>query len=428
MPIQDLPTELIHQCLQNADYPSLGNAALVCRAWLAPSRDISWRRISLDFEGEVPGQLCSILRNKGTCKPTIPRHVGSLLIDEGYLYDTNQLTDEDKADIARWEDGLMLVLDYFEHIGMLTIGNLNLQRLNPELRGKLLSRNNGGIVFDRLVVQNLILPDITEVAPFILDNPHLTFLGLGVIKIDNVGSGEDGENAQIESAPLSTAVFLPKLRHLVVFADGTGAWSHILPHMHTSPSSLQSLCTLIAVCQQPDLLSELIQDVSATLKSLAVGINAPGVRFDISNCSKLKNLSVNISQYPTQEPTLADLMETLSTAPPTLSHLYINCGPSTCTLSAHPPTGASLWGSLDEHLCTLKGLNKIAFTQVISSSMAMFMHAGPDALGGVFGKWKADLQAFGEEILPRCKEKRLVGVEQLTGSWTSNPFAGTDLE
>lgn len=84
----------------------------------------------------------------------------------------------------------------------------------------------------------------------------------------------------------------------------------------------------------------------------------------------------------------------------------------------------ALWEELDVHLSQLSGLQRVTFIMVLDPCMGMFLGLGHQGgVSNVIGEWKNDLLQYAEGKLPSCREKGLVEVVQVAGSWIESPFA-----
>ncbi|KAH8901263.1 hypothetical protein GQ53DRAFT_800779 [Thozetella sp. PMI_491] len=178
MSIQDLAPELLRQCLSYLGFDDFSRTSLVCRDWLAPSREILWSRISLNLDGEIPGSLATLLNEK----TSIPRRIQGIAIDE-----SESIHDRSEEETTTWYDGLSTVLRHFESIANLTIQYLDLTKMPRDQMARLFQPD---AVSHSLVIQHLIVARAEDATSLIMANRNLQFLGLGniIIKAENKSS------------------------------------------------------------------------------------------------------------------------------------------------------------------------------------------------------------------------------------------------
>lgn len=135
-----------------------------------------------------------------------------------------------------------------------------------------------------------------------------------------------------------------------------------------------------------------------------------------------------MSSYAAHEPVLANLVQTVCSAPAaSLEYVYINTGPTVLDHDKQRDSAPPLWEALDAHLSQkCPGLKGVVMLQLLDGCLGMF--AGmPGAMGGMFDKWKREVLEYAESKLPACKEKGLLQVAQSSGDWTSRAFANMDV-
>lgn len=156
--------------------------------------------------------------------------------------------------------------------------------------------------------------------------------------------------------------------------------------------------------------------------------NLPESVFDLGRLPSLRNLSLNIASYAAYEPVLANMVQTVCSAPASsLEYVFLNTGPTMLDKDKQRDSAPPLWEALDAHLSQqCPGLKGVAFLQLLDGCLGMFA-AMPGAMGGAFDKWKQEVLGYAESKLPACKEKGLLRVSQSSGQWTSRAFANMDV-
>ncbi|KAM7182706.1 hypothetical protein V8F33_014089 [Rhypophila sp. PSN 637] len=437
MPITDLAPELVRHCLSHLDSNDLRNTSLVCRDWLEPSMEFYWAEADLYpyLDGNVLKDLDTLLGSNSH----IPRTLRGLVIDESEVEnDDDDEEDEEIVQRKQWIEGLSKILGHFTCIKRLTIGALDLTRFPRDIRRRLL---NNISVSETLVIRYLKVAELSDITSFIFDNPQLRFLGLGSIEIAKPQDGEkmaedggektakeDGDGASndkdLNLLEDDHVVKLPKLKHLVSFTPSPIVWTKILPRL--KGSVVEGLRTIVTVCKDPKVVSELVETAGPSLLSLAIGMYQEGCRFDLSTTQSLVNLSFDLSSYPQKEALLSDLHYTLThVANPKC--IFINTGPGLCEADMQHESAPPLWEALDAHLADMEGLEQVTFTQVISGCLAGIMGIPGAGNGGLFDQFRGQLEDTVNGLLPRCKEKGIITIKQILGAWTSSAFAGVDM-
>ncbi|RYP53685.1 hypothetical protein DL769_010472 [Monosporascus sp. CRB-8-3] len=402
MSITLLAPELLRQILSHLGEGDYSRASLVCRDWLLPCRELYWGHINLYLGGHVPEKFPPVLRNKNT---TIPRHLGGIVIDE-----SDEIDDRDEKEAVAWYEGVSAVLDHFNSISSVTIRYLDLKEFQERVRGKIL---RPGIVKETLVIQRLIADKPSDVVPFILGSPSLKFLGLGEVSF----SDENTEAAHVEQYTVEP-IKLAGLGHLAIFGESKGTWSELVPRL-MQQAPLESLKTLVVACQDNKVVAGLIKKAELSLRSLALGFKSEGSVFDLANAKLLQNLSIDLTSYPKTEILLSDLVQTVSSVSK-LERIFINCGPSTVKPTVDNENDRRLWGALDLRLSQLPGLEKVTFTMVIDRSVGMFLGFAHGRMKDMLEKWKDDVLQYALAKLPSCRERDLIQVVQVFGSWTED--------
>ncbi|KAK7913948.1 hypothetical protein PG985_011651 [Apiospora marii] len=388
MPITSLALELLRQILDHVSTKDQGNTALVCRAWLAPSREAYWSSITLCLEGYAPEKLVDCLKSGRT---SIPRHVHGIMIDE-----SEDVEDRDEEETREWQEGVVAIMVHFQTVSSMTVRYLDLTKFPPALQGQIL---RPGMVTATLVAGHIRAARPSMLVPFLMGNAKLKFLGLGSFKFTaSEGEADDISEGKDTSLAASSQFRMVQLGHFVVFGQSVGTWSVLMPLVLRQPF-IEGLKTLV-------------------LESV----------FDLSHLQSLRNLSLNISSYAAYEPVLANLVQTVCSAPATsLEYIFINTGPAVVDKDKQRDSAPPLWEALDAHLSRqCPGLRGIVFLQLLDGCLGMFA-AMPGAMGGAFDKWKREMLEFAESKLPACKEKGLLQVSQSSGEWTSRAFANMDI-
>ncbi|KAK4215750.1 hypothetical protein QBC37DRAFT_457857 [Rhypophila decipiens] len=401
MPITDLPPELMRQCLSHLDPNDLQNTNLVCH--LYPYR-----------LGNIPKDLNTLLGGNSH----IPRRLCRLVIDGQH---------------KEWIEGLSKILGHFTRIRSLTIGYFDLTQLPQDKRTHLL---NDIFVTEKLAILHLKVAEFSDITSFIFDNPQLKFLQLGWTQV-KPKDGEkledfeqDGENRVEKDVAAASddkhlfednvVVKLPKLKHLVSSTASPVVWSKILPIFKLS--IVKGLKTLITECFNAKVVSELDQLVEIagpSLRSLAIGMYKEGCRFDLTKTKSLVSLSLDLREYPYKEALLSDLYYTLThvTNP---KRIFIN---SASGRHDHPnfqhESGPPLWEALDAHLVEMEGLEQVTFTHLV-----VLPRAGK---GPIFPRYSSQLLRAAYTLLPKCKAKGILTIEQIPEPWTSSAFADADM-
>lgn len=130
MPITSLALELLRQILGHVSTKDLERTALVCRAWLAPSREAYSGSITLCLEGYAPEKLIDCLKSGST---SIPRHVDGIVIDEA-----EEVEDRDEEETREWQEGVVAIMAHFQTVSFMNVRYLDLTKFAPALQGQVL--------------------------------------------------------------------------------------------------------------------------------------------------------------------------------------------------------------------------------------------------------------------------------------------------
>ncbi|KAK7961707.1 uncharacterized protein PG986_002532 [Apiospora aurea] len=411
MPITSLPPELLRQILGHVSTKDQETTALACRTWLTPSREAYWGSITLSLEGYVPEKLVDSLKSGGT---SIPRHVHGIVIDE-----SEEVEDRDEEETREWQEGIVAIMAHFQTVSSMTIQYLDLTKFPPALQGQIL---RPGMVTTTLVAGHIGAPDASMIMSFLLGNSKLIFMGLGSFKFTTAEEeATDAGNGWDPRVAVSTQYPMSKLGHFVVFGRSSVTWSVLMP-LILRQSFIEDLQTLVLVSVNQDLTSKLIDRAAPSLRSLALDLTSEESVFDLGRIKSLRNLSLDIASYAAHEPVLANMVQTIRSAPSSLEYVFINTGPAVIDKEKQRDSAPPLWASLDAHLSQCPNLRGIVFIQLLSGCLGIFA-AMPGALGGAFDKWKQEVLDYAESKLPVCKEKGLLRVSQTSGAWTSRAFA-----
>ncbi|KAK8121731.1 hypothetical protein PG984_010401 [Apiospora sp. TS-2023a] len=442
MPITLLALELLRQILNHVSTKDQGNTALVCRAWLAPSREAYWGSITLCLEGYAPEKLVDCLKSGNT---SIPRHVDGIVIDEA-----EEVEDRDENETREWQEGVVAIMAHFQTVSFMNVRYLDLTKFPPALQDQIL---RPGMVTATLVAGHIRAARPSMLVPFLLGNPKLKFLGLGSFKF-TTSEGEADDTSKGEETVLAapSQFSMSQLGHFVVFGQREGTtWSVLMP-LILQQSFIEGLKTLILGSANQDMTSQLITRAAPSICSLAFSLDNAGKKhilppsivfttehtqaltrspesvFDLGHLKSLRNLSLNIPSYAAYEPVLANMVQTVRSAPAaSLEYIFINTGPTMLDEDKQRDSAPPLWEAFDAHLSRqcprFKG---IVFLQLLDGCLGMFA-AMPGAMGGAFDKWKQEVLDYAESKLPACKEKGLLRVSQSSGEWTSRAFANMDV-
>ncbi|KAK8073009.1 hypothetical protein PG996_006357 [Apiospora saccharicola] len=418
MPLTSLAPELLRQILNHVSTKDQGNTALVCRAWLAPSREAYWSSITLCLEGYAPEKLVDCLKSGNT---SIPRHVDGIVIDEA-----EEVEDRDEEETREWQEGVAAIMAHFQTVSFMNVRYLDLTKFAPALQDQIL---RPGMVTATLVAGHIRAARPSMLLPFLLGNPKLKFLGLGSFQFSTSEAEADDVRKEGDPNVVASSQFsMNQLGHFVVFGQREGtAWSVLMPLL-LQQSFIEGLKTLILGSANQDMTCQLITRAAPSLCSLALSMDNAESVFDLGHLKSLRNLSLNIPAYAAYEPVLANMVQTVRSAPAaSLEYIFINTGPDMLGQDKQRDSASPLWETLDAHLSRqcprIKG---IVFLQLLDGCLGMFA-AMPGAMGGAFDKWKQEVLDYAESKLPACKEKGLLQVSQSSGEWTSRAFANMDV-
>ncbi|KXJ87546.1 hypothetical protein Micbo1qcDRAFT_179026 [Microdochium bolleyi] len=359
MPITELPAELLHQCLQHLDHPSLAQSAIVCRAWLAPSRHISWAQTDLGLHISIPGRLCSILRNAGSSNgapgTTIPRHDSVV---------------QTIKDVAVWEEGLMLLLDHFGAIGQLNIVELDLAMASPALRAKWLAEIGGETV-------------TTETPPS-----------------SHSGDVHDDKPAAAAAADASSVVgHLHTLALVVSCASGATALTRLID---AAAPSLRTLAVVFGSRENHSARFDLSR--CRQLSSLTI------TTFYFSTLKKWRKLAGLVDAVLTAGPCLRRF------------RMAFRAPISEFTAEDEVSARRALsWVALDNYLCDLGSLDSVEIVRLLPPEEDSYVICAA-ARAEWWDKGEADLARFAETVLPRCKQTGLLRISQRGNCSTIFPY------
>ncbi|KAF6816172.1 hypothetical protein CMUS01_12314 [Colletotrichum musicola] len=467
MAIATIPPELLLQCLGHLGEADLLTASLVCRDWLGPCRDYYWGgRLWLNPMNKDANSLAALMGET----TTVPRKIQVLVMDE-----TKQFKDGYANQTASWQAHMLKIMSHFSTVYYISIGGLNLNRFPVEIRRHILppAQVNGVLEILSLKVEH---PE--EATPFILNQPYAKFLTLGHIalasetdedergKTIHDGEGNDQERKPADqetknaSSDISPSTFrtgpvvrLGKLRHLCLNSGPQGiTWSHIVPLL--ASGQLVDLQTLIVDCHDGEALGKLFRPIAPALRSLAIQFNCPGessqlplsllgripeytanstlpnpgAHMDISDARSLTKLAFSLANYPEKEYALADTLTTISSAPPSVEHVFLNLGKETINTENHPAQSAvSQWEALDVALARLPKLKRITIVVVFihrvfidRASMIAWERVGRLT---TVDKWQNNALGFAKAQLPACASKGLLELKHLKRKWAGSPFA-----
>jgi hypothetical protein len=170
---------------------------------------------------------------------------------------------------AKWQNDLLKIFQHFDSIKNLTIVYLDLTKW-PDDHVTTLFQSH--VVVKALVVQSLVARYTEDLKSLIMMNDSLWFLGLGSIYVPS--------HPKVESTITSRllpeqSIRLPKLGHLVIFPSAEKSWTDIL--LTIDPSSLVGLRTLVILCHDNSVVSDMIKASALSLKSLAIGYISEGM-------------------------------------------------------------------------------------------------------------------------------------------------------
>jgi hypothetical protein len=257
MSMNSLAPELLHQILSNLDLQNLSNASFVCHTWLSPCRELYWSRTALVLDNWMPAKLPPLLRGK----TTIPRHVGTIVVDESELGDDDD--DEEKENLD-WQESLLTVLSHFDTVSTMVIRYLDLTKYSEQARQQML---RPGLAISTLVIQNLKATQSSDVVPFVMESSGMKFLGLGSCSFSN-----EEINTVANRSPSKQNIKLNRLSHFVIFGRQEGTWTEVMPCIMEQPS-LENLKTIVIVCHDNEAVARLLKTAAPSLRSLALGFN-----------------------------------------------------------------------------------------------------------------------------------------------------------
>ncbi|KAF6814675.1 hypothetical protein CSOJ01_03898 [Colletotrichum sojae] len=281
-------------------------------------------------------------------------------------------------------------MNHFSTVYYISIDLLNLNRFPAEIRCHILPPAQ---VIGVLTIRSLKVEHPEEATSFILNQPYTKFLSLRHIALasetDEDGTGkttheqeneedndqerkpadQETENASSDISPSTfrtePVVRLGKLRHLCLNSGPQGiTWSHIVPLL--ADEQLVNLQTLIVDCHDGEVLGKLFSPIAPALRSLAIQFNCPGAHMDISDARSLTNLAFSLANYSEKEYALADTVSTISSAPPSVEHVFLNLGKEIINTKNHPAGSAvSQWEALEVALAWLPKLKRITIVVVL---------------------------------------------------------------
>ncbi|KAL3301137.1 hypothetical protein RB213_011594 [Colletotrichum asianum] len=329
MSIEAFPPELLEHCFSFLPTPSLPAAGHVCRSWWSPAREVQWRRRRIHLTAQTAEKL-AVLLGPGT---TIPQIVEAICVDEPI---------NDEA-IQAFRENVITIMNHFHTRSDLVLDNFGLCNLSESQQQEFLRQARPR---RSLIVKWLITNDLSRAMEIVLDQPDISFLGVGLVSVEEpvVNDGAEilrrwkehkVENTENEIA--SIAVRLGNLRALCLYSaegpplDGTHwvvrkVWSHIVPAL--SRAKLPMLEILVAESPQGtrEKLERLLRATAATLQSLAASFDDPG-NLILPEMPCLKNLSINLrppGRGNLGNTGVASALATISSAPATLEHIFLH--------------------------------------------------------------------------------------------------------
>ncbi|KAM0332445.1 hypothetical protein ACHAQA_002726 [Verticillium albo-atrum] len=423
MSVTTLAPELLHQCLGHLSQEDLAHTNLVCRKWLASSREHFWGNVRLTLDDENASLLAPLL-GEGTA---VPRKIKDICIDE-----SDYIDDRSEDDTAKWQANVIKIMRHFSTVSALTIRCLDLSPFPVDQRSQVLLADQ---IYETIVIQWLKVGSAQEAASFILNQPNITFLGIGFVVLaqnDEDEDEQDGDEDENKNENNSASIVAPeplpeqtirldRLRHLCLFSGSKGvAWSHLVPSL--ANGNYTQLRTIIAECFARDGFAKLINAASPALRSLAMDMNGPGVDMDVAKVRSLTNLSIEMAKYPGKEHVLADAVVTISSAPPSVEHIFFSIGPPMLEPERQLDSAPAQWAILNASLAKMPQLRRITVVMVLDSCISMF--ADMDyGLGLHIKKWKDEALEYMKGRLPACDEKGLLEVKHVNSPWNSGAFA-----
>ncbi|KAF4834656.1 hypothetical protein CGCSCA4_v012921 [Colletotrichum siamense] len=405
MSIQAIPPELLEHCFSYLPTSSLSAAGHVCRSWWSPVREVQWRRRRIHLTAQTAEKL-AVLLGPGT---TIPQIVEAICVDEPI---------NDEA-IQAFRENVITIMNHFHARSDLVLDNFGLCNLSEGQQQEFLRQARPR---RSLIVKWLMANDLSRAMRIVLDQPDISFLGVGLVSVEGpvINDGAEilrrwkehkVENTENEIA--SIAVRLGNLRALCLYSaegpplDGTHwvvrkVWSHIVPAL--SRAKLPMLETLVAESPQGtrEKLERLICATAATIQSLAASFDDPG-NLVLLKMPCLRNLSINLrtpGRGNLGNTGIASALATISSAAATLEHIFLH-------LTTSPQyRDIDQWQELDAIMAGMPCLRRIT---IIDYTPGFF----GDVLRGQ---------------LDVCLSKGLIEVKTAEGrSWSKNAFADYDV-
>ncbi|KAI8180280.1 hypothetical protein K4K51_002787 [Colletotrichum sp. SAR 10_75] len=427
MPIKAFPQEVLYHCLSHLPNSDLPAASLVCRSWLSPSREIYWSHLEVKLTDLTAKKLALILE-RGT---TIPQNVRALCVDDP----SNTFIDIKTK--QSWKDNLIAIMDHFKRTSELVFECAELCAHSESQWQELLQAAQPQT---SLIVKWLRVETSIHAMQIVLDQPHISFLGLGlVVVVERVMPWEEKKQAdeikKTEKEIAAITVRLGNLRHICLYSpEGPPfdkVWSHIVPAL--SRAQLPKLETLVAEspCDTNKELCQLINTTAATLRSLAISFDDPDI-LTLPKMPLLINLSICIDSEPHNQESsgVASALVTISSAPATLEHIFLHITPSTVKPEV---AEEAQWKALDAKMAGMPRLRRITAIITMSVYLARTLMGPKSARRNINGaeleqKLTKEVLLFMKAQLAVCDSKGLVEVKMVKGpSWSRNAFADYDV-
>ena len=284
MELTDLAPEIIHRILKCLRSHDLAKTALVCRAWLEPSREIAWSSMTLHLGEDLPPTFAPCLLADTPRPTTIPRHVAGLVVDQSDLVAEEGDDDGQKEYVREWMRTVSTILNHFTSTTSTTLGCVELvqdailgeEEGFSEWKQAMLRSCHGSR--HSLIVQGIKARRIADVLPFVLGNNEVKFLGIGRVILElepgsastEIQDGSDNKNNHGVADDLSdSSPILPSLRHLSLFSETPALWEQIVPII-LERAALSQLKMLVAVFTDNEPVRKLLRKAADTLISVGL--------------------------------------------------------------------------------------------------------------------------------------------------------------
>ncbi|KAI8252047.1 hypothetical protein K4K53_011471 [Colletotrichum sp. SAR 10_77] len=236
MPIKAFLPEVLYHCLSNLPTSDLPAASLVCRSWPSPSREIYWSRREVKLTDLTAKKLAFILE-RGT---TIPQNVRALCVDDP----SNTFIDIKTK--QSWKDNLIAIMDHFKRTSELVFECAELCAHSESQWQELLQAAQPQT---SLIVKWLRVETSIHAMQIVLDQPHISFLGLAGTLRSLAISFDDPDILTLPKMPLliNLSICIDSEPHnqessgvasaLVTISSAPATLEHIF--LHITPSTVK---------------------------------------------------------------------------------------------------------------------------------------------------------------------------------------------